>query len=122
MMDSNGDKTCDYYIAYTQLETEKHRLKLAVYSKIINITWYFYQRINSILITIYSTFRILSYTSHFIILVVGLIQFPFLIPLILIKLELFIPKKYIYRLGLYLDLVEPDYHDLEAMTEIEEDI
>lgn len=42
MMDSNGDKTCDYYIAYTQLETEKHRLKLAVYSKIINITWYFY--------------------------------------------------------------------------------
>ena len=54
------------------------------------------------------------YTSHFIIILVGLIQFPFLIPLILIKLEIFVPKRYIYRIGLYLDIIEPDYEDIDA--------
>lgn len=47
---------------------------------------YFGAKIGKSINLVYVTLRALSYISHFMILLVGIVQFPFVVPILLIKL------------------------------------
>lgn len=53
----------------------------------------------------------MNYILHFLIVIVGIFQIPFLVPIIIVRLEMLLSKKYIYRLEVYLDILEPDETD-----------
>lgn len=76
--------------------------------KILYIAGYFWSKIYRVLSFFYETLRLLNYIAHFIILLVGVVQFPFLIPIILVRLEVFIPERFRYKVGLYIDILEPE--------------
>ena len=91
--------------------TQKHKAKIQLYLKVLYVVGYIWSKVMKVLRFLYEMLRIFNYCLHFIILLVGLVQFPFLIPIILFRVEIFFPRKYRYRIGLYLDIVEEENAD-----------
>lgn len=69
----------------TQIFTDKHKAKIDLYMKVFYFIGYLWSKLSKVFHFLYETLRIFNYCLHFIILLVGVVQFPFIIPIILFR-------------------------------------
>ena len=69
---------------------------------VISYIWHKITKIGGIMLFILG---MLNYCLHFMVIIVGIIQLPFLIPVILIRIENYVPRKYRYRMLIYLEIL-----------------
>jgi hypothetical protein len=65
--------------------TDKHRAKVEFYFRFLSVAGFAWNKLAKIFKFTYEMLRIFNYILHFIVLLAGVVQFPFAIPFILLR-------------------------------------